>query len=364
LLHSVRAYVGSLLKFRGGEVHNFYKAGPKRAVRGLSTCIAHGECFGLLGVNGAGKTTTMGILTGDVSLTHGDAYVAGYDISGRVPGGVDNARKCIGLCPQVDPLLELMTGRETLTLFGRLRGIPNQLIHDSVNNLIHALTLLPHADKPAGTYSGGNKRKLSLGIALIGNPKVLFIDEASSGMDPLARRKMWRLISNVSKNRSVILTTHSMEEAEALCSRLTIMVEGEMKCLGSVQHLKTTYMNGYTVDLQCSMEASKHDVSRIKKHILEVALPFTTLAEHHGRFLRFSTSSMTSCLNCNLSGLFKELGCMKKDPSFMIQDFAISQCTLEQVFISFARSDIERVDFVESKEVDDNSHTSSENDLT
>ena len=98
-----------------------------------------------------------------------------------------------------------------------------------------SLTLTPHADKPAGCYSGGNKRKLSLGIALIGDPQILFIDEASSGMDPLARRKMWDVIANVARHRSVVITSHNMEEVEALCTRVTIMSEGEMKCLGSVQ---------------------------------------------------------------------------------------------------------------------------------
>jgi len=344
-LNFIRSSISTLIKCRRTIVTTGNIVAPKKAVCGLSTSIYHGETFGLLGVNGAGKTTTIGILTGDISLSSGEAYVAGHDISGRVPGGVVNARKCIGFCPQVDPLLDLMSGRETLSFFGRLRGIPDQKLNDYVSTLIDALTLSPHADKPAGTYSGGNKRKLSLGIALIGNPQVLFIDEASSGMDPLARRKMWDLISNVSKNRSVVLTTHSMEEAEALCSRLTIMVAGQMKCIGSVQHLKSTYLNGYTVDLQCSMGASKLDVNNVKKqkHVLETALPFATLAEQHNRLLRFSTPSMSSNPDCSLSNLFRELESMKHDSSLMAQDYAISQCTLEQVFISFARPDAGQV---------------------
>ena len=116
-------------------------------------------------VNGAGKTTTLGILTGDISPTSGKAYVAGNDITGVTPGGVAAARKHIGFCPQVDPLLDLMTGRETLRLFGRLRGIQKNRLEDVISMLLEHLTLTPHAEKTSESYSGGNKRKLSLGIA-------------------------------------------------------------------------------------------------------------------------------------------------------------------------------------------------------
>lgn len=136
-----------------------------------------------------------------------------------------------------------MTCRETLYFFGRLRGIPRDLVGKEVEQMLQKLTLTPHADKTTESCSGGNKRKLSLGIALIGAKpsSVLLIDEPSSGLDPVARRKgMWSLISDFSKDRSVILTTHSMHEAEALCSRVAIMKDGQLLCLGSVQQLKVS----------------------------------------------------------------------------------------------------------------------------
>mmetsp|Transcript_43917 Transcript_43917/g.64517 ORF Transcript_43917/g.64517 Transcript_43917/m.64517 type:complete len:2436 (+) Transcript_43917:98-7405(+) len=313
---------------------------PKRALRGLSTAIVEGETFGLLGMNGAGKSTTLNILTGDTTPTSGEAYVAGHDVTGRVLGGVSNARRHIGFCPQVDPLLDLMTGRETLYMFGRLRGIPARNLRDTVNRITDALALTPHADKPSESYSGGNKRKLSLGVALIGNPDVLFIDEASSGMDPFARKKIWELISKVSENRSVVLTSHSMEEVEALCTRVTIMVSGRMRCLGSVQYLKSTYLGGYTVDLQIRQKAFVDQVESLKKYVTETALPSASLVEQHSKFLKFSIPSISrnQGSSLGLGDIFGVLETLKKDCNIIVEDYAISQCTLEQVFIAFAKS--------------------------
>jgi ATP-binding cassette subfamily A (ABC1) protein 3 len=186
-----------------------------------------------------------------MSPTSDQVYVAGHDVAGKERDGVTNARKNIGFCPQVDPLLDLMTGRETLTMFARLRGIPGDTVAKDVKEFLDRLTLTPHADKPAGTSSGGNKRKLSLGIALIADPQVLLIDEASSGLDPVAKRRMWNLFSEVSRERSVILSTHSMQEAEALCSRAGILSSGQLLALGSVQHLKSKYLDGFPIDILC-----------------------------------------------------------------------------------------------------------------
>lgn len=281
-------------------------------------------------VNGAGKTTTLGVLTGDIAPTGGEAYVAGHDVSGDTPGGVASARKHIGYCPQVDPLLDLMTGRETLRMFGRLRGIPDERLDSTVGQLLDRLTLTPHADKASQSYSGGNKRKLSLGVALIGDPRVLMIDEASSGMDPSTRRKTWALIEEAAQTRSVILTSHSMEEVEALCSRVGIMVKGQYLCLGSVQHLKSKYLDGYTIFVQCAGGTPDAEVDDVVATILSETLPGSTLAERHGRFLRFDTSSV------GLGATFRRLRELKESTS--VADYSISQCSLEQVFIKLVNS--------------------------
>merc|ERR1711920_994325 len=123
-----------------------------------------------------GKTTTLSVLTGDLKPTSGDVCIAGHDVTGKAISGVSEARKCIGYCPQVNPLLGVMTARETLLMFGRLRGINKECLDEAVESLLEALGLTRFADKKCGSYSGGNKRKLCLGVAVIGNPKVLFID--------------------------------------------------------------------------------------------------------------------------------------------------------------------------------------------
>jgi len=307
---------------------------PKRAVRGVCTAVMPGETYGLLGVNGAGKTTTLGVLTGDLSPTSGEAYVAGNDITGVTPGGVAAARKNIGFCPQVDPLLDLMTGRETLRLFGRLRGIQENKLESVVSMLLEHLTLTPHAEKTSQSYSGGNKRKLSLGIALIGDPKVLFIDEASSGMDPSARRKTWKLIEQAAQTRSVVITSHSMEEVEALCTRVSIMVKGQFLCLGSVQHLKSKYLDGYIVEVQCEGGTPDAIVDGMVAKIRTETLPGSTLYERHGRFLSFETSSASSI---SLAAAFRGLQELKE--SNEIANYSISQSSLERVFIKLVNNE-------------------------
>ncbi|KAL7574063.1 hypothetical protein ACA910_015641 [Epithemia clementina (nom. ined.)] len=307
---------------------------PKRAVRGMSTVVRRGDIYALLGANGAGKSTTLGMLTGDVTPTRGNIYIAGCDLTGRENlKGVTQARKHIGFCPQVDPLLDLMSVRETLTMFGRLRGLSSTVIDAAVGQLLHKLMLVPHANKTCESLSGGNKRKLSLGIALIGGPEVLLIDESSCGLDPLAKRRMWNLISDASKNKTVVLTTHSMEEAEALCTRAGIMAKGQLVCLGSVQHLKTKYLDGYTIDVFCTSNSSNMDVDHVVEEIQQSVLPGSTLAERHGRFLRFDFSQASAV---GLASTFRNLEGLKNKSGSKVDNYSIAQCSLEQVFVQLS----------------------------
>lgn len=208
-----------------------------------------------------------------------------------------------------------------------------------------ALTLTPYADRVVESYSGGNKRKLSLGCALIGDPQVLLIDEASSGVDPVSRRKLWNLLSMIAHDRSIIITTHSMEEAEALCTRIGIIVDGQMSALGSIQHLKSQILGGYTIDIQCASDASPEILNRVKTYV-QGSLERCVLDEQYGRFLRFlikrrtvstgagsSESSSTAFNYYSLSKIFKTLLEAKADPALKIQDYLVTQCSLEQVFV-------------------------------
>eukprot|EP00929_Paragymnodinium_shiwhaense_P115857 TRINITY_DN8500_c0_g1_i3.p1 TRINITY_DN8500_c0_g1~~TRINITY_DN8500_c0_g1_i3.p1 ORF type:complete len:2086 (-),score=492.32 TRINITY_DN8500_c0_g1_i3:221-6478(-) len=225
---------------------------PKVAVHRLSFGIPSGECFGFLGINGAGKTTTLNMLTGAVLPSGGKAYLANNEIVEKQW----QVRRLLGYCPQHDALLDRLTVREHLVLFGRIKGIPLTLLQQYCDRMMKELSLAPHVDKMAMTLSGGNKRKLSLAIALMNSPPLVMLDEPSTGVDPAARRLMWDVISTVStgpRASSVMLTTHNMEEAEALCTRIGIMVGGKLRCLGSNQHLKARFGGGYQLEarLRC-----------------------------------------------------------------------------------------------------------------
>ncbi|TMW59991.1 hypothetical protein Poli38472_000033 [Pythium oligandrum] len=229
------------------NLRKVYPNGDKVAVKNLSFGLKRGECFGFLGINGAGKTTTMKMLTGDIVPTSGSATLAGFDILSQQ---ID-VRREIGYCPQFDALIDLLSVREHLELFAQIKGVPRSELDEVVREKMQQLNLTAFEHKLAGSLSGGNKRKLSVAIAMIGSPSILFLDEPSTGMDPVSRRFMWDVISEIStynKQSTVVLTTHSMEECEALCTRVGIMVGGGLKCLGSVQHLKHRFGDGLMFD--------------------------------------------------------------------------------------------------------------------
>lgn len=223
---------------------------PFLAVERVSFGIDYGECFALLGVNGAGKTTTFKSLTGDVLPTSGKIQIDGRDIQ----NDFEHIRKLIGYCPQKDAIFPLMTVEEHIQFFCKIKGIPKDRRPALIESTITEMNLKDHREKCAGTLSGGNKRKLSVANAIIGDPPLILLDEPSAGMDPEARRFMWSIIAKISqqrKNSAVILTTHSMEEAEALSTKMGIMVRGGIfTCLGSTQHIKNKFGTGYELEIK------------------------------------------------------------------------------------------------------------------
>ena len=153
-----------------------------------------------------------------------------------------------------------MTVEEHLVFYAKIKGIPADLQNDYVQNSIIDLNLADHRKKPSGTLSGGNKRKLSVAIATLGNPPIILLDEPSAGMDPEARRFMWQVVAGISqrdKKSAVVLTTHSMEEAEALSTKMGIMVRGGIfKCFGSSQHIKNKFGTGYELEIKIKKPTS------------------------------------------------------------------------------------------------------------
>ena len=226
---------------------SFYKT--TRAVRGISLSLEYGECFGFLGVNGAGKTTTFKCLSKEILPTYGEIYIDNKDINKEF----DKVRSLIGYCPQFDAIFESLTVYENLEFYGLIKGAKKDKIKDIVNALMDEMNLMPFKDKVSEKLSGGNKRKLSVAIAIICNPPIILLDEPSTGMDPEARRYMWGVIHRLSLNRkksTIIMTTHSMEEAETLCKRIGIMVDGQFKCLATSDEIKEKYGYGFEINLR------------------------------------------------------------------------------------------------------------------
>ncbi|KAL4432498.1 hypothetical protein ABPG74_013352 [Tetrahymena malaccensis] len=229
-----------------------YEEKPKIAVDNLNFGVQTGDVFCFLGVNGAGKTTTMRMLTGEETIGSGEAYIQGC----KIPEQISQAQQYIGYCPQFDALLDNLTAREHLELFAAIKGIPANLREQAVNEKLDELNLRKFENVVSRTYSGGNKRKLSVAIAMLGNPPIAFLDEPSTGMDPGNRRFMWNVISDIATNQkktSIILTTHSMEEAEALGTKVGIVVGGNFQCMGSIQHLKNKFGKGYEVSIKTNI---------------------------------------------------------------------------------------------------------------
>ncbi|XP_021242061.1 ATP-binding cassette sub-family A member 13 [Numida meleagris] len=298
------------------------------AVENISLGVTRGECFGLLGTNGAGKSTTFKMLTGDIVPSAGRAVIrtptgSEMDIQSASSEGI-----LIGYCPQQDALDELLTGWEHLYYYCTLRGIPKQHICKVAEDLVNRLQLNAHADKLVRTYSAGTKRKLSAALALVGKPQILLLDEPSSGMDPCSKRYLWKtILKEVQDGCAAVLTSHSMEECEALCTRLAIMVNGSFKCLGSPQHIKNRFGDGYSVKVWLSKDIS---YQRMILDCLKLHFPGAQFKGHHLNVLEYLVPRSEGCL----AELFRVLENYKA--LLQIKHYSISQTTLEQVFINFA----------------------------
>ena len=219
------------------------------AIKNINFGIKPGECFGLLGLNGAGKTTTFKCITQELAQDNGTIYVNGQDIYGRF----SELKELFGYCPQFDAIFEHLSVYENLEFYARIKGIKQDSIDILVNAMIKEMSLNEFTNKISGRLSGGNKRKLAVAISMLCNPPIILLDEPSTGMDPEARRFMWSVIHKMStkgRKSSVIMTTHSMDEAETLCKRMGIMVNGEFVCLGKANQIKDKYGYGYEAEVR------------------------------------------------------------------------------------------------------------------
>ncbi|KAL2671475.1 hypothetical protein Neosp_014065 [[Neocosmospora] mangrovei] len=297
-------------------------------VQDVSFGVPKGECFALLGPNGAGKTTSLSMIQGDLSPSNRDAEISVDGVS--MIRHRAKARAKLGVCPQIDPL-DAMTVGEHLRFYAEIRGISKP--SHNIDIILDSLGIRQYVDRKATKLSGGNKRKLALGIALMGNPTVLLLDEPSSGMDALSKRLMWRTLASVIPGRALVLTTHSMEEANALASRAGILAK-RMLAQGTTKELKMRYGDGYSVHLahrnapntnQVDME-DIYDWAHAQFRNLKSV---DTDSMHHGQ-MKFEISLGRDDAGLSLADVLEKIEMAKS--RLGIEYYSVSRATLDQVF--------------------------------
>lgn len=229
------------------ETHDLTRQfGAFTAVNGVSLTLQEGEIFGLLGPNGAGKTTMIKMLTTLLPPSGGNAQVAGYDIVTQSA----QVRRATGYVPQLLSADGNMTGYENLLIFAKIFDLPTTVRQERIHTLLEMMDLQDAAQRMVKTYSGGMIRKLEIAQSVIHRPKVLFLDEPTVGLDPIARTSVWEHIQRLRTefNTTILLTTHYMDEADDLCNRVAIMHQGQIAVSGSPQELKAS-VNGGTATL-------------------------------------------------------------------------------------------------------------------
>uniref|UniRef100_A0A0N4Z6E9 ABC transporter domain-containing protein n=1 Tax=Parastrongyloides trichosuri TaxID=131310 RepID=A0A0N4Z6E9_PARTI len=297
-----------------------------QAVRGITFYVDPKQCFGLLGVNGAGKTSTFKMLSGECFYCKGEVFIDGVNLKCEW----NNINSSIGYCPQIDATIMEMTCEEILYMYGRIYGMEEEDIRNATETIIDVLDIKIHCKKQIKNLSGGNKRKVSIAIAVISMPEILLLDEPTAGVDPISKRLAWNILSIIRDiDSAIVLTTHSMNECEAICTSLAIMIDGKFKCYGSTQALKSKYGSIFNLLVGLKDYSMNNDI--IKK-ISEV-FPDALLVENHSTKLHFKLPKRQ---DTKYSDIFESLEGLVEP--FKILDYNLSQTTLEEVFIQFSKS--------------------------
>lgn len=319
-------------------IHNLKKTYPaqvgqpeKKALRGLSLALSKGECFGLLGPNGAGKTTTISILTGLYRPTSGYAEIGGYDIRQNM----DQVHCLMSVCPQFDILWGELTCEETLLFYARLKGVSRSQESAQVKQTLADVGLEQFPKRKSKDLSGGMRRRLSIGVSLVGDPQVIFLDEPTTGLDPDTRRHLWEVLLKIKKGRCLILTTHSMEEADILSDRIGIMSKGQLRCVGTQLRLKSKFGGGYTFQINFRPESAE----RAKAFVIDLFEGKAELDEEFPASARFLIREK----NFKISFIFDEMETHKR--TYGITDWGMSQTTMEDVFLAIVRVDESEISY-------------------
>jgi len=298
---------------------------PKVAVQGVSFGVEQNSCLGVLGHNGAGKTTTINMLIGLIEPTSGNAMVRGKSLLDELA----SIYTFIGICPQHDILWDNLTGKEHLEFYGRIRNLHGDELKHQIATILKKVNLYDARNKYSRKYSGGMKRRLSVAISLIGNPKVIYLDEPSTGLDPKSRQDLWGVINEAKQNASVLLTTHSMEEADAICDRLMIMADGEIQCIGVSADLKKRYGEGYKLSVQVARGKDDKPADEFIRKMIPRAVLLNELAGT--RNYEVDKHDVT------LEAVFRAMEENKE--ALNITDWAITNTTLEEVFLKISMAE-------------------------
>jgi ABC-2 type transport system ATP-binding protein len=292
--------------------------GDFRAVDSLSFRVAHGEMFGLLGPNGAGKSTLIRMLTTLVVPTSGRARIAGHDVL-RSPGEV---RKAIGVIPQAMTSDLDLSATENMSIFAKLYNIPRDRRRRTISRLLEAVDLAQWADKPVKMFSGGMRRRLEIARGLVNEPKVFFLDEPTTGLDPVSRVSVWQMLTRLKEegDLTILLTTHYMDEADRLCDRIAIVDHGKLVALDSPLKLKAS-IPGKNV-----IEVSFHNAPEGWMQVLE-ALP--DVAEVKAEDLVFRIASH------NGSHTTEALMDAARRAGVAVASLSVQSTTLDDVFVHF-----------------------------
>lgn len=311
-----------------------YKGASKWSLKDLTVNVDYGECFGLLGPNGAGKSTALNILCGYLWPSNGTVKILEHDLLSEA----QEISGMMGVCPQFDKSWDDLTVRQHFLFFARIKGIDPSLERGLAQKTAEMVSLdgdVMH--QKASTLSGGNRRRISIAISLIGDPTIWLIDEPTSSLSPEIRRMIWEVIDNQKKaGRAIILTTHSMDEADALCSRIGIMVRGSMKTCGTPTFLKEKYGEGYyftlTFDQKITKSLIDESLALVRKNFCSSAVYLENIeSEKFATFLFPKGSTSTTDVLRVFEIMEGKQGEFKK--VHHIAEWGISQATLEDIFI-------------------------------
>ena len=234
-------------------VENIVKRyGDFEAVKGISFSVAEGEIFGLLGPNGAGKSTLIRMMTTLIPVTSGKAIVAGHDVA----RDSDEVRRIIGVIPQALTSDQDLTVEENLSIYAKLYSVPRAERERNIREVLEAVDLTKWRGAQTKTLSGGMRRRLEIARGLVHDPRIFFLDEPTTGLDPVSRIAVWEMLNNLKKSRNLtmLLTTHYMEEADRLCDRIAIVDHGKLVALGTPVELKQSVPGSNVVEVQFATE--------------------------------------------------------------------------------------------------------------